>query len=147
LQLAERVDHPRNGASHLGSTESFMLVGYVSDEYYAALPGVSLEFQGTSGERVVTRSSASGAIHADLAPGSYEVCLAKPGFGSKRVQVTISSSAPYQFRLLSDRVLGYACPKWCRGGEGVEFRVHSVEPYKLGLWRYGYRKERVRNIG
>ncbi len=38
-------------------------------------------------------------------------------------------------------------PKWCRGGERVEFRVHTVEPYKLGLWRYGYRKEFLRNIG
>ncbi|HKB05585.1 MAG TPA: N,N-dimethylformamidase beta subunit family domain-containing protein, partial [Gemmataceae bacterium] len=27
------------------------------------------------------------------------------------------------------------------------FRVHSIEPVKLGLWRYGYRKEYVRNVG
>jgi N,N-dimethylformamidase len=44
-------------------------------------------------------------------------------------------------------LLGYAWPKWCRAGEVVEWRVHTVEPYKLGLWRYGYRKEFVRNIG
>src|SRR5262249_20172769 len=54
---------------------------------------------------------------------------------------------PYHFRLLSDRLLGYAWPKWCRGGESVQFRVHSVEPYKLGLWRYGQRKELVRHLG
>src|SRR5262249_38545827 len=49
--------------------------------------------------------------------------------------------------LLSDRLLGYAWPKWCRAGDSVEFRVHSVEPYKLGLCRYGSRKELVRNLG
>ena len=47
-------------------------------------------------------------------------------------------AAPYQFRLLSDGLLGYAWPKWVRAGETSEFRVHSVEPYKLGLWRYGW---------
>src|SRR5262249_47849956 len=38
-------------------------------------------------------------------------------------------------------------PKWCREGEPVQFRVHTVEPYKLGLWRYGYRKDFIRNLG
>jgi hypothetical protein len=74
------------------------------------------------------------------------VCLSKPGFGSKRVSVSIGSR-PVHFRLLSDRLLGYAWPKWCRGGDRVEFRVHTVEPYKMGLWRYGRRKEYLRNIG
>ena len=36
-----------------------------------------------------------------------------------------------------------AWPKWCRGGDPVQFRVHAVEPYKLGLWRYGYEKEQA----
>jgi hypothetical protein len=124
-----------------------MLVGYVSDEYYAALADVALEFRGAAADPLVTRSSASGAVYADLAPGAYEVCLGKPGFGSKRVQLTVADATPLHFRLLSDRLLGYAWPKWCRGGESVQFRVHTVEPYKLGLWRYGFRKEFVRNIG
>ena len=34
-----------------------------------------------------------------------------------------------------------------RLGAADEFRVHAVEPYKLGLWRYGLRKEFIRNIG
>ena len=54
---------------------------------------------------------------------------------------------PYQFRLLSDGLLGYAWPKWVRSGERSEFRVHSVEPYHLALWRYGLKKELVRGLG
>jgi hypothetical protein len=124
-----------------------MLVGYVSDEFYAAIPDAGVEFRGAGNLRLVTRSSPSGAVHADLPPGPYEVCLAKPGFGSKRARVAVEADRPVHFRLLSDRPLGYAWPKWCRGGEPVQFRVHSVEPYKLGLWRYGLRKEFVRNLG
>jgi hypothetical protein len=123
-----------------------MLLGYVSDEYYAALPDALLEWRGPGDVPTVVRSAPSGAIYADLPPGEYEVCLSKAGFGSKRVRATVGGG-PIHFRLLSDRLLGYAWPKWCRAGDPVEFRVHTVEPYKLGLWRYGYRKEFVRNIG
>jgi hypothetical protein len=123
-----------------------MLIGYVSDEYYAALPEVLLEFRGPPEIPTVLRSSSSGSIYGDLGPGIYEICLSKPGYGSKRVTATIGNG-PIQFRLLSDQLLGYAWPKWCQGGDRVEFRVHTVEPYKLGLWRYGYRKEFIRNIG
>src|SRR5262249_21869718 len=124
-----------------------MLVGYVSDENYAALTDVQLEFEGGNARPVVARSAASGAVYADLTPGEYEICLARPGFGSKRVRHGVRANKPIQFRLLSDRLLGHAWPKWCRAGEMVEFRVHAVEPYKLGLFRYGYHKEFVRNIG
>jgi hypothetical protein len=123
-----------------------MLVGFVSDEQHAALAGVQLEFRAAGGQRVAATSWASGAVHAELPPGEYEVCLSRPGFGSKRVRATVGDR-PVPFRLLSDRLLGYAWPKWCRGGERVEFRAHAVEPYKLGLWRYGLRKEFVRNVG
>lgn len=123
-----------------------MLVGYVSDEYYAALPEVAVEFRPAHGPHVLARSWPSGAVHADISPGEYEVCLSRQGFGSKRVTARVGDR-PVQFRLLSDRLLGYAWPKWCRGGDKVQFRVHTVEPYKLGLWRYGYRKEFVRNVG
>jgi hypothetical protein len=124
-----------------------MLLGYVSDEYYAALADALVEFRGPNGLRRVLRSAPSGALDGDLSPGEYEVCLSKPGFGSKRVRATIGTGRPMHFRLLSDRLLGYAWPKWCRGGDPVQWRVHTVEPYKLGLWRYGYRKEFLRNIG
>jgi len=122
-----------------------MLVGYVSDENYAALADVLVEFTGAA--RVVVRSAPSGAIEADLPPGACEVCLVKPGFGSKRVKAVLDPARPIHFRLLSDRLLGYAWPKQCLGGEAVQFRVHSVEPYKLGLWRYGQEKKFLRNLG
>ncbi len=124
-----------------------MVTAFVSDEYYAALAGARLEFR-RGGTVWLARSSASGSVHElSLAPGDYEVCLALRGYGSKRVRVTLRADAPAHFRLLSDRLLGYAWPKWCRGGDRVEFRVHSVEPYKLTLHRYGLRKEFVRNVG
>ena len=133
-------------STHRPNAENLMLAGYVSDEYYAALADVSVEFQGADHVRFVTRSSASGAVEIELPAGDYEVCLSKPGFGSKRVKARIGTE-PIHFRLLLDRLLGYAWPKWCRAGESVDFRVHAVEPYKLGFWRYGHKKEFIRNIG
>jgi hypothetical protein len=123
-----------------------MLIGYVSDERYAALPDVLLEFTSGDGSWEV-RSRAGGSVHADLPPGEYEVVLHKPGFGGKRVRMTPRPGRPYHFRLLSDGLLGYAWPKCVRAGEKSEFRVHSVEPYKLELWRYGWHKEFVRGLG
>jgi len=124
-----------------------MLIGFVSDEYYAAVADVALEFRSKTGECFVCRSSASGAVLGDLPRGDYEVTLALLGYGSKRVQLTLPSERPHHFRLLSDGLIGYAWPKWCRAGEVVQFRVHSVEPYKLGLYRYGLYKEPIRNVG
>jgi hypothetical protein len=124
-----------------------VFVGYVSDEYYAALPDVLLEFRGARDLRGMCRSSPRGAVDVDLPAGDYEVCLAKPGYGSKRIRATLGPSGPVHFRLLSDRLLGYAWPKWCREGDTIQWRVHTVEPYKLGLWRYGYRKEFIHNLG
>jgi hypothetical protein len=123
-----------------------MLVGYVSDERYVALPDVLLEFQNDTGS-IETRSRATGAVHADLASGSYKVTLWRPGFGSKSVRMTVAPGKPYQFRLLSDSLLGYAWPKCVKVGEKSEFRVHAVEQYKLELWRYGWEKEFIRGLG
>src|SRR5262245_14413297 len=124
-----------------------MLIGYVSDEQDVALGDVLIEFANDQGESWETRSRATGSIHAELPPGEYLVTLAKPGFGSKRVRMTLQASQPYQFRLLSDSLLGYAWPKCVRSGESSEFRVHSVEQYKISLWRYGFEKEYVLPIG
>jgi hypothetical protein len=123
-----------------------MLVGYVSDERYVALADVLLEFE-REGTSVEARSRASGAVYAELAPGTYLVTLAKEGYGAKRVRIAVGSGEPYPFRLLADGLLGYAWPKWVRAGEASEFRVHSAEAYKLSLWRYGQTKELVRTIG
>ncbi len=123
-----------------------MLVGYVSDERYVAVPDVLFEFRGPGGV-TEARSSVSGAIRADVAPGEYEVVLGKSGYGSKIVRVAVRTDAPHHFRLLSDRLLGYMWPRCVKSGEKSEFRVHAVEEYELELWRYGAEKQFVRRIG
>src|SRR5438128_8761110 len=124
-----------------------MLIGYVSDERYAALPGVLAELIDAHGTSRQARSRASGAIHCDCPPGEYEIVLAAPGYGSKRSRVDVRPGSVYQFRLLADGLLGYAWPKCVRAGEQAEFRVHSVGQYRLELWRYGWTKECVRELG
>ena len=124
-----------------------MLVAYVSDERYVALPEVLVEFEGAAGS-FETRSRATGSVHIDLPPGHYKVTLQKPGFGAKSIQLNVAvGQPPYQLRLLSDGLLGYAWPKWVRAGQKSEFRVHSVEPYQLNLWRYGFEKALIRSLG
>jgi N,N-dimethylformamidase len=123
-----------------------MLIGYVSDERYVALPDVLLEFEDERGS-VGARSRATGAVYADIEPGPYKVTLYQPGFGSKSVRMEVKAGEPYHFRLLSDGLLGYMWPKWVKAGEKSEFRVHAVEEYKLELWRYGWEKEFIRTIG
>jgi hypothetical protein len=124
-----------------------MLLGYVSDERYVALADVLLEFTNARGESWEVRSRASGSVFCNLPPDSYGVTLQKPGFGAKLVPLTVPPNQPYQFRLLSDCLLGYSWPKCVRSGEAAEFRVHSVEPFKLELWRYGWKKEFIRGLG
>src|SRR6185437_5858031 len=100
-----------------------MLIGYVSDERYVALPDVLVDFQSIQDaqtEPVETRSRATGALYANLAAGEYLVTLSKAGFGSKRVRMHVDPDRPYQFRLLTDGLLGYAWPKWVRAGEKSE---------------------------
>jgi N,N-dimethylformamidase len=124
-----------------------MLLAYVSDQRYVALPGVYVEILAPGGRSVATVSHATGAIHADIDPGNYEFILAKDGYGSKRVVVGIEEYQPYYFRLLADDLLGYAWPKWVRAGEQSEFRIHSDVAYKLDLYRYGWQKELIRPLG
>ncbi len=124
-----------------------MLIGYVSDERFVAIADVAVEIQREGQTIAVTRSTARGGIHAEIEPGHYRVTLAKTGFGSKHVDLTVDPAVPYQFRLLSDCLLGYMWPKWVKTGERSEFRVHSVEPYRLTLWRYGLEKTFVRMLG
>ena len=123
-----------------------MLVGYVSDERYIALHDVLFEFESESGS-VETRSRATGAVYADVDAGDYKVTLRKHGYGAKSVLVSIRPDKPHQFRLLSDKLVGYMWPKCVRGGEKSEYRVHAVEAYRLDLYRYGWEKEYLRTIG
>jgi hypothetical protein len=123
-----------------------MLLGYVSDERYVALANVAVVIENRDG-MAATRSLANGAIVADIEPGPWRVTLAKDGFGAKRVDMTVTAGKLYQFRLLSDRLLGYAWPKWVTAGQEGEFRTHSTEAYKLSLWRYGWEKELIEDLG
>jgi hypothetical protein len=123
-----------------------MLVGYVSDERYIALPNVQVEFTNAT-TSIEVRSRASGAVHADIASGEYQLTFSKTGYGPKSVKVEIRENEPQAFRLLKDGLMGYAWPKWVVGGESAEFRIHSDEAYKLSLWRYGWEKELVQPIG
>lgn len=123
-------------------------LAFVSDEMYLALHDVAGEFENLStGEIAVLRSSPRGAFYGQIAPGEYRVTLARRGYGSKTSRVTIGAREPAQLRLLSDSIYGYMWPKWVRGGESAEYRVHATEPYQLTLWRYGLKKEYVRMIG
>ncbi len=124
-----------------------MLIGYVADERFLALADVIVDLEDAAGAVTTLRSGARGGIHADVAPGKYRVTLQKDGFGPKTVHMTVDPDRPYHFRLLTNRILGYAWPKWVRSGEKSEFRVHSMEPYRLSLWRYGQEKEFLRVLG
>jgi len=123
------------------------LLAYVSDEMYLALSDVMAEFEpAAGGVPVILRSSPRGAFYGDISAGSYRVTLAKSGYGSKSALVHFDESGPVQFRLLSDGIVGYMWPKWVRGDEAAEYRVHSVEPYQLSLWRYGMKRELVQTV-
>ena len=120
---------------------------YVSDENYVALPRVLAEFTAKeTSESVVFESSPRGAFLGDLPAGDYRVTLARDGYGSKWVECRIDPERPVQFRLMSDHLTGFMWPKWVRSGELSEVRAHSPEQFQLTLWRYGLRKEFVRNI-
>lgn len=65
-----------------------MLIGYVSDERYVALPDVQLEFD--DGRTCCeVRSRATGAVHVELPPAEYQVTLAKAGYGSTSVAARV----------------------------------------------------------
>ncbi|NJN17758.1 MAG: carboxypeptidase regulatory-like domain-containing protein [Oscillochloris sp.] len=124
-----------------------MLIGYVSDERYLALADVLVEFERDGRSVAVVRSTPRGGIYADLEAGRYRVTLVKPGYGAKLIDLELDGAHMHQLRLLSDHLLGYMWPRWVRAGERAEFRVHSVAPYRLSLWRYGRSQEWVRLLG
>ena len=90
-----------------------MLIGYVSDERYVALPAVLLEME-TDGHSIEVTSRATGAVYADVAPGPAKVTLYKDGYGQKSVEMTVSHERPYHFRLLKDGLLAYMWPSGSR---------------------------------
>jgi hypothetical protein len=124
-----------------------MLVGYVSDDDFVAVPGALLEFQSPDGTAYAAVSSASGAVRLDAPPGDYRVAVACPGYGSKLTRVRVGDGPPAQLRLLRSRLLGYVWPKTARAGERCELRVSSPAPYRAELWRYGAVREFVGHLG
>ncbi len=124
-----------------------MLIGYVSDERYVALADVFIEFRSGGKTHALVRSTPRGAVEADLDPGEYEVTLVKQSYGSKHSRMTVDADCPHHFRLLTDGVLGYVWPRAVKSGGRSEFRVHSTEPYRLSLWRYGWKREFVKLLG
>jgi N,N-dimethylformamidase len=124
------------------------VVAYVSDEYFFAVPDAALELAGAD-TTLSVRSTPSGAVRATLAPGSYDVVVTKPGYGTKRSRLTVGDGvAPLQIRLLRDGPpLGYAWPRAIRPGEEAELRIHAAEPYRARLWRYGWEREPVADLG
>ncbi len=123
-----------------------MLIAHVSDENHQAICGATLELR-QAGRAWTIISSASGACYADLELGDYEAILHATGFGSKRTQITVAPDQPQLLRLLSDGFLGYMWPNWCRVGESSEYRVHSVEQFRLDLFRYGWTREFIKSYG
>jgi hypothetical protein len=65
-----------------------MLIGYVSDEMYVAVSNAQIEFL-SENFQVEVRSTASGAIYADIPIGEYTVVLDHSNFGRKTSLVTI----------------------------------------------------------
>ncbi len=70
-------------------------------------------------------------VEAELTPGVYRVTFSKPGFGAKRVELTVPLKRRTSFACFPTGSWGYAWPKWVRAGEKSEFRVHSPEAYKI----------------
>ncbi|WP_198668010.1 N,N-dimethylformamidase beta subunit family domain-containing protein [Saliphagus sp. LR7] len=112
-----------------------------------ALNDVQLEFRRDGNRYDVVRSTPRGAVYADVGPGTYDVTLAKDGYGSKHVMVDVDDDThPYQFRLLSDRLYGYMTPICSTAGDLARFRVHATEEVRVTLWRYGEHRERIRPL-
>jgi len=121
-----------------------MFIGYVSNEMYEAVQNATVEFRKNDEICEVVHSSATGAINADIEPGTYNVIIKKKGYGGKRTKVPITPEISHDFRLQSIKVLGYIWPKWVKTDESAQYRIHSPEETRISLWRYGKEKEFIR---
>ncbi|MCA1646681.1 MAG: carboxypeptidase regulatory-like domain-containing protein, partial [Chloroflexi bacterium] len=119
----------------------------MSNEQYVAVPDALVQLDRDDECVAVVRTGPRGEVRANVPDGEYRATLTCRGFGSKSTTIRVPSDTPYMFRLLSDGLLGYMWPKWVRSGERSEFRVHSVEAFRLSLWRYGLEREFLRTLG
>ena len=126
-----------------------MIIGYISDEMYVAIPDAQIEFiNKKSDELFIYRSSPSGAIHGKISSGEYKVNLSHPNFGSKITELEYEvGMQPIQFRLMSKKLTGYIWPKWCKSGEKGEIRFSAHEIVDASLWKMGWEAERIRELG
>ena len=93
-----------------------MLVGYVSDENDCAIAGADIELE-SDDQSISVRSTASGAVYADLEPGCYQGVITCSGYGAKRTTVKVMADIPVRFRMLSDGMTGFMWPKWVQAGD------------------------------
>ncbi len=112
------------------------VLAYISDEMYLAIANADAEFQSMQdGTVTMLRSSPTGALYGDLPNGSYRVTLAKDGYGAKTVVVELGEQ-PLQLRLLSNKLIGYAWPKWVRArrkGRVPHQRHRAIPAHALAI--------------
>jgi hypothetical protein len=123
-----------------------MHIGYVSDEWYQAVPGARVEIRKNGTRIATTESGPTGAVEADVQPREYEITVSKDEFGTKRRSVDVVAGGSHRFRLLSNDPLGYVWPKWTRAGGSGTCYLHTPEEAKLSLWRYGAEREHVEQV-
>jgi N,N-dimethylformamidase beta subunit-like protein len=122
-------------------------IAYVSDEDDIAVPGALLELTGATGT-YEARSTASGAVRADIPPGDYAVAVACAGYGAKLTEVRVDAgTSPPRIRLLRDRPYAYVWPKAARAGDRCELRVSSPAGYRAELWHCGAEQRFVAHLG
>lgn len=124
-----------------------MILAWVSDEQDVAIADAAIEVERAGETVLVTASTARGRILGELPHGEYRVTLRHPLFGGKRVSLVVGPGAkPPRLRLMSRRLVGFMWPRWIRSGGRAETRFSSPEPFHLSLWRYGLRKEHIRDL-
>lgn len=124
-----------------------MLLGYVSDEYYVAVPNAAFEVIIGDDSCITGNTTASGAIHIEATPGEMTIIVNTTGFAPKRVRAQVDGVNPLNIRLISDRLYGFVWPKWVQAGESAEVLVSSKTPYSAELWSYNSTKEKIANLG
>ena len=125
-----------------------MLIGYVSDERYVALPDVAAGVHRRA-RRVVGGAVARVGVGPPRTAAGRVPRRASEGRASGRSSAALRSRSRRRTTSGCSPTGCSATPgrSGCGAGEASEFRVHSVEPYKLELWRYGWEPEFVRGLG
>ena len=122
-----------------------MLVGYVSDERYVAIRKSARVRSRRSIRRGALAGYGVGLRGRDARP-EVQGDAGVRDFGFKSVYMAPRDDRPYHFRLLRDGLRGTCGPSG--SGPGRD-RNSACTPWSLpaGLYRYGRKKELIRNIG